>query len=173
MVESFQQRMAGCRVELKGRVAALQVKIKQNYPALALLCEVPRRLRGDCGGSNAAADAEYNHDLAGPPGALIEGSGNDAAQHACHHAAYQRLEEVFGDARRFHVPVEHDIVAVADCDDFGRWVADLGKTVDPRHRIGEARHVDDEEARRALPYQFIGRGIDVAAYDVTIDEAKI
>ena len=74
----------------------------------------------------------------------------------------QRLEEIFGDAGEFQIAVEHDVVTLADHDDAGIRLADLGKLIDPHHGIGDVADVHDQEPRRGLLGERRNGSFDVA-----------
>src|SRR5260364_343874 len=96
LFERFAERMARRRIKLQRSVAIVQVEIDKHDPALLFLSQIPGRVSCDRGGSDAAADADHEDELAG---ALTRRMFAPVVQNAVagcfNRVDDQRLEEIF------------------------------------------------------------------------------
>ena len=71
--------------------------------------------------------------------------------------------DVFGDARADQLAIEHDVVDVAEDDQPGRRVADLGEALERAGNfVGRQRGLDDDQVRRRVGLVGLDRAVEAA-----------
>ncbi len=145
-------------IERQGAIAVLQIEIDEPYAALLLVGEIPGEIGSQSGRPDPAARADQGDDLAE---LLIDRAAlADAAlrsQSLCQALARDRLHKVVADPRLYQIPIQLDIVVIAERDDRHPRLAHVGQIVYPRDRQINSAQIDDQGERRPLASEVLNR----------------
>src|ERR1700678_1163481 len=137
--------MLGDHVELQRGVTGYEIEIDENRAPFTRLRQMPGQARCDGCVAGAAANADHVYEPPGAHDALIEGADQNGLARARDEAADQRFKEIFGNADILQVPIENDVVVVADNDHACPGFANLGELANGGDTVFGPRDVDDEQ----------------------------